>query len=420
MDLQKLLSTPEIKKTVDDDVFYQRDDFGGFQNVPKEVKDIQVDTELPIQNIIDDLTSLAKVTEEEAQDLYNSIVFTTDQDAQFMEYLDLIESYIWDPMSLVNDTDSKPDPTVDYKKLQDYELTNFQQFNNPEVLFLQDIRRIVAESRYIQYLGDYAWSSLDRHYKNEDNQNADNLIRIHLFTETERLNQKRSYLKAIKTTSNVSISTTFLSALINSVNLTTPVASQEFAQVITQTLKTMHALRPYFKLAIIASSYNWLNLKTILNDLWGTYYNVTVNSYTRAFMMSAGSFVNKGIFELIDSLENFSGLDIQGTGELAEFKGMINSVLSSNLSQIEQELIEREVKENTTHHTRYMKLIEANKVTKAKKYLELIDEIILKLELLRANFNTLGDYNQFELNRLVLSFQEKLVREDTKRKQYVS
>jgi hypothetical protein len=68
MDLQKLLSTPEIKKAVDDDVFYQRDDFGGFQNVPKEVKDIQVDTELPIQNIIDDLTSLAKVTEEEAQD----------------------------------------------------------------------------------------------------------------------------------------------------------------------------------------------------------------------------------------------------------------------------------------------------------------------------------------------------------------
>jgi hypothetical protein len=143
-------------------------------------------------------------------------------------------------------------------------------------------------------------------------------------------------------------------------------------------------------------------------------------SYTRSFTMAAASFVNQGIFDLINSLENLTGFDVDGTRESVEFKNMINSVLSVNLSSIEQELVQREVKENTTHHTRYLKLVESQKLTKAKRYLDLLDELILQLELFRANLNNSNNYSQFELNKMVLNLQEKLSTQDTKRKPYVT
>ena len=420
MDLQELLSTKEINKKVDDDLSYKKGELFGFSETPKEVKDIQVNTETSMEVIIKDLSDLSDITRTEAENLYASILAETPRDEDFNNYLELVGQYTWDPMSLAADPESRPDPTIDYKTIQNYELVWAQQYNNPAVLFLSDIRRVISEAGYIKYLSNYAWDNLQRHYKNENNDTADNLIRIHLFTEIERLNQKRLYLNAIKTSNNVKIANSFLTGLLNSVNLTVPSGVQELGTVLTNNIRTLQALRPYFKIFIISSSYKWLDFKSILNDLWGTYYTITMASYTRSFTMAAASFINNGIFDLIESLENLSSFDISGTREAADFKNMVNSVLQVNLSSIEQELVQREVKENTTHHTRYLKLLEAQKITKAKKYLDLLDEVILQLELLRANLNNTNNYNQFELNKMVLSLQEKLVNQDTKRKPYVT
>ena len=67
-----------------------------------------------------------------------------------------------------------------------------------------------------------------------------------------------------------------------------------------------------------------------------------------------------------------------------------------------------------------MKLVEANKSSKIKKYLDLIDELILQLELFKANLGNTGSFNSFELNKMVYSLQEKLATQNQNtRKNYV-
>jgi hypothetical protein len=420
MALQDLLSSKQIKKKVDSDTLTERGEINGFTSKPKEVRDTQVDTSVDLITISNDLIEVANNTSKEAEELYSSIINRTESSPEFQRYINLIERYTWNPESLLQDTDSKPDPTVSYEEIKQLELDLYQNYNNPEVIFLSDIRRVISESGYIKYLSEVSWNSLKSNYKDESLDVADNLIRIHLYTEMERLNQKRNYLNAIKVSNNVKIANSFLSGLLNSVNLQNPSGVEDLSEKITQTIKTLNVLRPYFKIMIINSSYKWLDYKGILNELWGTYYNITVNSYTRSFMMKAASFINQGVFDLIESLESFSNYDLDGTQEVSQFKAAINTVIFENLSVVEQELLDREVKENTTHHTRYLKLIEANRAAKYKKYLDLLDDIIRQLEFLRANLNNVGNFNQFELNKLILSTQEKLVSESkNKKRSYV-
>lgn len=420
MDLQELLSTKEIKKKIDDEALSQRSEFLGYSAVPKEIKDIQVNEDTSISSILDDLVVSSKILQQEGEDLYNSIVIQTAQDKNLLTYLDLIENYYWNPVNLLTDQNSRPDPLVDYSQLKNLELDVYQEYNNPSVMFLGDIRRVIAEGGYINYLAEFAWKDLESYY-HSDNDSIDNLIRMHLYTEQERLQQKRAYLSAIKTSDAVTISNSFLTALVSNLNLSTPTGTLKSLEVVDKQIKTLKSIRPYLKISLITSSYKWLDLKNILNDLWGTYYHQTMDSYTRSFAINAGSFVNKGIFEILEALESFSGLELDGVKEVADFKNLVTNVIYSNLSVIEQELVEREVKENTAHHTRFMKLIEANKASKTKKYLELIDELILQLELYKANINTLGDFNNFELNKMIYSLQEKLVSQTpNKRKNYVA
>lgn len=419
MDLQELLSSKEINKKIDDEALSQRAEFLGLSSTPKEIQDIQIDEATPISSLISDITVASVVLQQEGEDLYNSIVLQTPPDKNLLTYLELVEAYYWNPSQLLTNQNARPDILVDYNKLKNLELDIFQEYNNPSVMFLADIRRVIAEGGYINYLSEFVWKDLESYY-HPDTDSIDNLIRVHLTTEQERIQQKRAYLAAIKSSDSVTISNSFLTAFINNLNLSNPSGTQNTIDSVNKQIKTLKAIRPYLKISLITSSYKWLDFKNILNDLWGTYYNQTIDSYTKSFAMNAGSFINKGIFEVIEALEGFTGLELDGVKEVSDFKSFITDVVYSNLSILEQELVDREVKENTTHHTRFMKLIEANKATKIKKYLELVDELILQLELFRANIGTVGDFNNFQLNKMVYSLQEKLTNQTLNtRKNYV-
>ena len=419
MDLQELFSSKEIKKKIDDEDLSQRSEFLGVSSTPKEVQEIQIDTNTPLSTILDDLSVASDILQQEGEDLYNSIVLQTPQDTNLLTYLDLIENYYWNPAKLITDTTALPTSSTDYSQLNNLELDMVQQYNNPSIMFLSDIRRVISEGGYISYLTQTAWKDLDS-YSNSDIDSVDNLIRIHLFTEQERLQQKRAYLSAIKNSDTVTISNSFLTALVSNLNLSNPTGTQSTIDTINKQIKTLNSIKPYLKLALITSSYKWMDLKNVLNDIWGTYYNQTMDSYTKSFAMKAGSFINNGVFEVLNALEQFTGLDLDGVQEVSDFKHLVTSVLYKNLAAVEQELIDREVKENTAHHTRFMKLVEANKSSKIKKYLDLIDELILQLELFKANLGNTGSFNSFELNKMVYSLQEKLATQNQNtRKNYV-
>jgi hypothetical protein len=128
MNLQDLLTSKEINKVVDPEALLDRKDLDGFPEAPKEVKDLQINKDIEITTLLSDLKTKAELTGQEAEDLYNSILMTADQDSEFLEYVDLVERYTWNPMELATNPEARPDTTVDYQRLKDLELDLFQKW----------------------------------------------------------------------------------------------------------------------------------------------------------------------------------------------------------------------------------------------------------------------------------------------------
>lgn len=158
MGLDKFLKPPQIKKVVDPSssllntekqVKLLKDSFS--TETPEDTQELSVllqDTTQVVNNAIEKITAIA-----------NEFKSELEKDG-FTEYIDAVEEFYWNPLTLINDSNVPSPVQVDFSKLRRLERDVYVN-GSARAPFFQTIQNLLVNSGVTSYLLQTVWNPID-------------------------------------------------------------------------------------------------------------------------------------------------------------------------------------------------------------------------------------------------------------------
>lgn len=411
MSLEKYLNKVKIEKVIDPGVGDEPASADTtVTNLPSDVISEREVTQTPIAVLVDDLITQSQNVQILVASVISEINEANKSDLGFSIYHDMVKANSFNPKSLITDSTAKPVQVYTPNQVKAAERDVYRRCVDTRAPFMQDLYDIAADAGLSEYTLSNFWKGISIPNSLYSSFDGNELAYYALAKEQAHLNELKSATIAIQDNKVERLAHGFMSALANKViSNVSMYADQKVLKQIESTVALLKQIKSLLVIVSILNTSDWEKFAANLKDIFGNFLHYTATRLAKQSAHAIIGGIHGNVTEFLDGLDSYLPFDVGLTEvpEVTEFMNQVEYSLLTQLTTIEDDFLARESIETKMNESRALLLANSRKNSKTKQFLDLLDQIIIVLDAMRASLANVNANLQLDVDTLTQTLVNK-------------